>query len=349
MRRRLNGLLYTFGIAEGLEVVKSSSKTVTVRPGVALDRLGQEMILEADHIVDLSNAIAIPADVTVFITLACQEQESDPTTATGVSGNTHITEQPIVQAVTATPPSDGRVVQLARLTLDASANVPGNVNNAFDGGVRQRISPRGERGPASIDNVSNPGGSIDLVSGTGIVISPDQANRRITIAASGAQGLVSVDGVSNPGGNVDLVATQAIAITPNDANNTITIGENHSMQTGNVHGLTAANLQQIGALLASDYDLRQRAGRIVTFSQLDANQATRTAPPWLPTETRAGDHQLQCDHGLKAVWRRCIGSRRSCGRVPDLLRDWHHQSFQYGLVHSGVPCGRDLLRNIYQS
>jgi hypothetical protein len=72
-RRRLNGLLYPFDIAEGLKVVKSSSKTVTVRPGVALDRLGQEMILEADHIVDLSNAVAIPAGATVFITLACQE------------------------------------------------------------------------------------------------------------------------------------------------------------------------------------------------------------------------------------------------------------------------------------
>ena len=54
MRRRLNRLLHTFGIAEGLEVVKSANKTVTVRPGVALDRLGQEMIVEANQVVDLT-------------------------------------------------------------------------------------------------------------------------------------------------------------------------------------------------------------------------------------------------------------------------------------------------------
>src|SRR5262245_46405303 len=134
MRRRLNRLLYTFGIAEGLEVVKSASKTVTVRPGVALDRLGREMIVEADQVVDLSNVAAFPAGATVFITAGYQEQESDPTTATGVSGNTRVTEQPIIQAVTTAPPADGTVVQLARLTLDASANVPGNINDAFDGG-----------------------------------------------------------------------------------------------------------------------------------------------------------------------------------------------------------------------
>ena len=47
---------------------------------------------------------------------------SASTTATGVSGNTRITEEPVLQAVTAIPPSDGTVVPLARLTLDASAN-----------------------------------------------------------------------------------------------------------------------------------------------------------------------------------------------------------------------------------
>lgn len=273
MRRRLNRLLYTFGIAEGLGVAKSANKTVTVRPGVALDRLGQEMIVEADQVVNLSDATRFPPNATVFITIAYQEQESDPTTATGVSGNTRVTEQPVVQAVTTAPPSDSMVIQLARFTLDASANVPGNLNDLFDGGVRQRVGPRGEQGLASLDGVSNPSGNVDLVPGTGIAITPDQTNRRITIAASGTQGLVSVDGVSNPGGNIDLVPAQAIVLTPDDANNRITIGENHSTLTTNPHNVTAA---QIGALPVSDYDLRQRALATVQFTAADATNATRT-------------------------------------------------------------------------
>jgi hypothetical protein len=202
MRRRLNRLLYTFGIAEGLEVAKSANKTVTVRPGVALDRLGQEIILEANQVVDLSNAAQFPANAIVFITIAYQEQESDPTTATGVSGNTRITEQPRVQAVTTAPPTDGTVIRLARLTLDASANVPGNINDLFDGGVRQTVGPRGGQGLASIDGVSNPGGNIDLVAPTG----------------------------------------QAVTILPDDANNRITISETHSILTNNPHNVTPVQI-----------------------------------------------------------------------------------------------------------
>ena len=37
-------------------------------------------------------------------------------------------------------------------------------------------------------------------------------------------------------------------------------------------------LQQIGALLASDYDLRQRQLASITFTQADANNAARTVP-----------------------------------------------------------------------
>ena len=236
MRRRLNRLLHTFGIADGLEVVKSANKTVTVRPGVALDRDGQEMIIEANQAVNLNDAARFSAGATVFITIAYQEQESDPTTAADVSGNTRVTEQPVIQAVTTAPPNDGTVIPLARFTLDGNANVPRNINDLFDGGVRQMVGPRGERGLASLNGVSNPGSNIDLVAPAG----------------------------------------QAITIAPNNANNRIVISENHSTQTGNVHGLTAANLQQIGALLASDYALQQHAVANMIFSQQDTSGATRT-------------------------------------------------------------------------
>ena len=275
MRRRLNRVLHTFGIAEGLQVVKKTNKIVTVRPGVAIDNLGREMIIEADQDVPLD---AITTAVPAFITIAYAEQLTDPSTATGAPGDTRFTEAPILQAVTASPPTDGSVIRLALINLTAGGNVPGNVDDAFDGGVRQTAGPRGERGLASIDGVSNPGGDVDLVAGAGIAITPDQTNRRVTIAASGTQGLVSLDGVSNPGGNIDLVPVpgQSIVITPDDTNNQIMIGENHSIQTGNVHGLTAANLQRIGALLAVDYDLRQRGLGTTQFTAADLSGTTRT-------------------------------------------------------------------------
>jgi hypothetical protein len=269
MRRRLNRALHSFGIAAGLEVVKKTNKIVTVRPGTAIDNLGREMVIETAQDIDLSGVVT-PAP-QIFITIAYTEQPTDPSTATGASGNTRFTEQPLLAMVVTSainetpPPSDGSVVLLASFPL-LGGNVPGNINDALDGGVRKMVGP-------SIDGVSNPGGDIDLVAGSGIAITPDQANRRITIASTGAQGLVSLDGVSNPGGNIDLLQSQAITITPDDANNRITIGENHSTQTGNVHGLTAANLQSIGALLASQYDLRQRAQATLSLNQ------TNTAGP----------------------------------------------------------------------
>jgi hypothetical protein len=276
MRRRLNRLFYTFGIAEGLTVVKSGPKEVTVRPGVALDRLGREMIVEANQPVNLSQFTQ--GGTNVVITIAYDEKESDQSVPP--LGNRRITEQPIITPVQdpPPPPTDGTVIQLARFTLDASGNVPGNINDLLDGGVRQTIRTLG--GLVSIQGVSNPGGNVGLIQGTGIIITPNLTNRTITIANSVAPGLVSVDGVSNPGGNVDLIAPQgqAIVITPNDATNQITFSETHSTQTGNVHNLTAANLQTIGALLASDYDLRQRQLANVTFTQADANNAARTVP-----------------------------------------------------------------------
>lgn len=342
MRRRLNRALHTFGIAEGLEVVKKTDKIVTVRPGVAIDRLGREMIVEADQDVDLS---AITTAVPAFITIAYQEQPTDPSTATGAPGNTRFTEQPTLAAVTAAPPADGSVIRLARIALGAGGTVPGNPNDAFDGGVRQTAGPRGERGLASLNNVSNPGGNVDLAPGAGITITPEPANRRITIAASGTQGLVSVDGVSNAGGNIDLVPGGAITINPNDAANQITIGENHSTQTGNVHGLTAANLQTIGALLATDYDLRQRALGVAQFTEADANGATRTVTvgfePRLVLVVGSAQSNMSgttygggvaAFHDFEASAVRCFGF----GVTRNSSTDWFCRVFDFPALYRGI-------------
>jgi hypothetical protein len=257
--RRLARLLSTAGIGEGLEVVKSAAKAVTIRPGAAIDRDGRTMIVEANRVIDLSGTQFTPG-ATVFITLTYQEQQTDPSTATGAPGMTRVTEQPIAQAVIVAPPTDGTVIRLARFVLDSAGNVPGNVDAILDGGVRVLIGPKGERGLASIEGVTSPGGNVDLVAGPGISITSNQTVRNITI---GASGLGSLDGVSSPGGNIDLVGAQAVTVTPDVTNKRITIGETHSTLTGNPHGLQATD---IGALLASDYDLRRRAVVSVLFN-----------------------------------------------------------------------------------
>ncbi len=302
MRRLHNRLLHTFGIAQGLEVEKTGDNEITIRPGMAIDRDGREIVLsETPLILPAKPAtnpviqINFPAGSEIYITVAYDETPTDPSLATGVTGDTRTTEAPIFAAViTPIPPTDGSVLRLSRFTLDAATgNVPGNIGDLLDGGVRQSVSGQiaaqsvgtneladgavvmnklatpvqdiinAPKGLASIDGISNPGGDVDLLAGTGIAITPDNATKKITIAAAGTQGLVSIDGVSSPGGDVDLVPAGAVTISADNIGKKITISENHSTLTNNPHNVTAA---QINALLATDYDLRQRAVRPVLFS-----------------------------------------------------------------------------------
>lgn len=134
MRRRHNKVLHTFGVAEGLQVEKTGDKEVTVGAGTTVDRDGRELVLDTDKIIDLST---FPGGDDIYVTIAYDEQETDPTTATGVTGNTRVTETPQVQAATTAPPGDGSVIRLANFTLTGGGNVPGNNGDTFDTGLRQ--------------------------------------------------------------------------------------------------------------------------------------------------------------------------------------------------------------------
>lgn len=182
MRRHLNRVLHTFGIAEGLEVSKTANKAVTVKPGTAIDRDGREMLLEAARVIDLSDAVQFPASSTIFVIATYRETLSDQSTATGAEGHTRVTEEAIITAVRTPPASDGSVVRLATFKLDELGNVQGNINDSLDGGVRQRVGVRGiEQGLVSIDGVTSAGGNIDLIPTDSITITPDDANNRIRI------------------------------------------------------------------------------------------------------------------------------------------------------------------------
>jgi hypothetical protein len=218
LRRLHNQVLHSWGIATGLEVTKTGNKQVSVSPGTAIDQQGREIVLPNNPAPAPIDLASFGANADVFLTIVYREvfDQADRYQSGGVDNFTRTTERPKLEATTTAPPTDGSVIPLAQVKLDASGDV-----STIDLSLRKFASAAIAPGTIGLDKLAAPVQSA--------------------INAS----IISVDGVSNPKGNIDLVQTNAITITPDDANNRITIGENHSARTDNPHGTTAA---QVGAL-----------------------------------------------------------------------------------------------------
>jgi hypothetical protein len=66
----------------------------------------------------------------------------------------------------------------------------------------------------SVGGVSNAGGNVNIVAGTGLSVASDNSNnKRITISGS------SILGVSNPGGDIGMIGTNGINITSDNSSN----------------------------------------------------------------------------------------------------------------------------------
>lgn len=96
MRRLHNRLLYTPGIAQGLEVdYKPGAAQVTIKPGTALDSKGCEIVLTEDQ------PQLLPTEWTesqkYWLTIAYHEERTDQTEETGVKGFTRWTETPVIK------------------------------------------------------------------------------------------------------------------------------------------------------------------------------------------------------------------------------------------------------------
>ncbi|PYS97687.1 MAG: hypothetical protein DMF65_11135 [Acidobacteria bacterium] len=121
MRRFHNRALHTWGVVEGLEVtpVVGASK-VTVAPGIAIDRLGQEIVLpEESDAIGLDN---FGAGTKVYVTIKYADVK-DPAdkdtkaTQTASEYYTRWTERPDVGASDTAPTADAPDVVLAVVTL----------------------------------------------------------------------------------------------------------------------------------------------------------------------------------------------------------------------------------------
>jgi hypothetical protein len=121
MRRLHNRLLHKWGVVEGLTVEKRGDREVIVRPGIAIDREGREIIL-ANEIRRETGAGSGPH---AFVTIAYQEthHEDDRQNTAEVESYRRTTELPEVNTHRQAPPEQGSALILARIHLDASGNI----------------------------------------------------------------------------------------------------------------------------------------------------------------------------------------------------------------------------------
>jgi hypothetical protein len=130
--RRLHNLsLHTWGIVKGLEVSTTSTPgQVTVSAGMAIDSMGQEIVLTKPQTVPVSTAANL---VTIKFSEALLPE--DKYTGTGLTDKfTRATPRPQLEAV-ASAPNDGSVIKLGQVNM---ATTP----NTIDGSMRVLASSR---------------------------------------------------------------------------------------------------------------------------------------------------------------------------------------------------------------
>ena len=122
MRQQHNRLLHIWGVVTGLEVSRTGDSQVAITSGVAIDHLGHDIVLPADP--PPSPLTLTGVNTTLAVTIAYRDvtDPSDRYQAGGVDNYSRITERPLL-ASTETPPSDGSVIVLAQVSLDANGTI----------------------------------------------------------------------------------------------------------------------------------------------------------------------------------------------------------------------------------
>jgi len=118
MRRYHNQLLHTPGIVQGLvPTAQAGATVVTISAGFAIDSQGREMVLPADKQLDLTSEAT---GKTVYFTIEYAEQQSDPSTDAGATGNTRWTELPNVTFSEQAPGANSTALVLGQVSRTAS-------------------------------------------------------------------------------------------------------------------------------------------------------------------------------------------------------------------------------------
>ncbi len=274
MRRLHNRAFHTWGIAEGLQLEGKGTSHVTVTPGIAIDRLGQEMVLtERTPTNDLSEY----RDKTVYITIAYNEEQTDPTSETGVERNTRWTEEPDIRP-TPDPPADeedGIRLILGRVRL----NGVGQVEDIDDGEGEGRRRETGVRagdlqaqsatvtGDVAVGGNLSVTGSSDLQGDTRIR-APLTIDPGVATTLGGdlhVRGAATIDSGLSVSGDIGVSGT----VAGRDVGSDGTRLDQHLNDRENPHSITAA---QAGALALT-------GGTIMGDLSVNGNVGIGTAEP----------------------------------------------------------------------
>jgi hypothetical protein len=135
MRRRLNQVLHTWGVAQGLLVTRTADKQVSVSSGVAIDNEGRDIVLlDSATPVPMSIPVGTPLPTDVYLTIAYHEtfDPADHYVSGPIDNYTRTTEAPDLEIATSAPPNDGTLILLAKINLDGSGNI-----NTIDASIRK--------------------------------------------------------------------------------------------------------------------------------------------------------------------------------------------------------------------
>lgn len=121
MRRLHNSTFHSWGVAMGLEVKKSGKTGISIKEGLALDSQGREIVVPPGaQALDLGR---FEGDRKVYVSLAYSEGETDQYSSGDIERNERISEgyKPVLDSES--PPTDGSIVPLAVVSLDANGIV----------------------------------------------------------------------------------------------------------------------------------------------------------------------------------------------------------------------------------
>ena len=287
MRRLHNSVLHTWGVVQGLQVTLAGGGTgtaVTVNAGVAMDSAGREIVLASDTNLELGGAAA---GATLYITIAYDEQQSDPTTEAGGPGNTRVTEAPRL-SFSANPPADNSTTLiLAKVPrtgtglgpIDSSdrkqagvvlgSELTINTLTLRKDGVAQSNWPALSCSAANQAALANAGLSVSGAVGIG----PAAANRSLTISAAGGSGVYA--NVKNANHEV-LVGVDSVAIL------SAMTASDLQIRTNNATRLTVhANSGNVGVGTSADRAKLQVDGMVGnTVALLGNNQGVSLVAAW---------------------------------------------------------------------
>jgi hypothetical protein len=120
MRYLHNRLLHGWGIVDGLDVDDAGDGTaVHVGPGLAIDRLGRELVLPERVSIDLPPAAAVDEQTRWYVVAAWEEIPSGPVVVGDTTAFSRWIERCAISISPTAPDDEGPALMLAQLTAAA--------------------------------------------------------------------------------------------------------------------------------------------------------------------------------------------------------------------------------------